>query len=271
MPPPAARPGKPVAEARLAALVEDAARLVAGVGEDNFCATLVAVLTARAAADSVVLLAYHDRFAPRVLYQAMDPGDAAALHGRYFEDAYLLSPFYLAWRAAPAAGGFYRLRDEAPEGFFDSTFYIEYYARSGLADEVAFVVPQDAASAVLVSLGRTAALGDFDAEERQALAALAPLVQAAVRRHFALAEMPAGGVLRRRLDDALAAFGAELLTGRERMVAQMMLRGHSSKSCARALSISPTTERVHRRNIYAKLGISSQAELFARFFDEAAG
>ncbi len=47
----------------------------------------------------------------------------------------------------------------------------------------------------------------------------------------------------------------------------MMLRGHSSKSAARRLDISPDTERVHRRNIYDKLGVSSQAELCSLFFE----
>jgi DNA-binding CsgD family transcriptional regulator len=53
-------------------------------------------------------------------------------------------------------------------------------------------------------------------------------------------------------------------------VALLMLRGHSSKSAARRLAISPDTERVHRRNIYDKLGISSQAELCSLFFEALA-
>ncbi|MGR3700268.1 MAG: LuxR C-terminal-related transcriptional regulator, partial [Roseovarius sp.] len=33
----------------------------------------------------------------------------------------------------------------------------------------------------------------------------------------------------------------------------------------RALGISPGTVRIHRRNIYAKLRVSSQGELFSSF------
>ena len=76
--------------------------------------------------------------------------------------------------------------------------------------------------------------------------------------------------MKKQMSDTLQLFGSELLTEKERSVVQLMLRGHSSKSCARELGISPTTERVHRRNIYAKLHISSQAELFTRFFDALA-
>ena len=81
----------------------------------------------------------------------------------------------------------------------------------------------------------------------------------AVRRHYTLTAGASDITLRQHLSDSLATFGSDVLTAQEQRVVQLMLRGHSSKSCARELGISPTTERVHRRNIYAKLGISSQA------------
>lgn len=39
------------------------------------------------------------------------------------------------------------------------------------------------------------------------------------------------------------------------------------KSTALALGISPETVRMHRKNLYLKLEINSQSELFARFID----
>jgi DNA-binding CsgD family transcriptional regulator len=44
-----------------------------------------------------------------------------------------------------------------------------------------------------------------------------------------------------------------------------VLQGHSSDSISRLLHISTGTVKVHRRNIRHKLGIHSQAGLFARF------
>ena len=68
-------------------------------------------------------------------------------------------------------------------------------------------------------------------------------------------------------DDAFQAFGSKLLSPRERQLAQLLLRGHSTVSVALQLGISPTTVKTHRKNLYAKLGIATQFELFSRFLD----
>lgn len=65
--------------------------------------------------------------------------------------------------------------------------------------------------------------------------------------------------------DALSRFGAGVLSARERETARLILRGYSSKAMAGRLAISPETVKVHRRNLYTKLGISSQSELFSLF------
>jgi len=49
---------------------------------------------------------------------------------------------------------------------------------------------------------------------------------------------------------------------------QLLIRGYSSKEAAQVLAISPETERVHRKNIYAKLEVESQKELLSQLFEE---
>ncbi|EMV9186339.1 helix-turn-helix transcriptional regulator, partial [Escherichia coli] len=46
---------------------------------------------------------------------------------------------------------------------------------------------------------------------------------------------------------------------------------HSSASVAEQLDISPGTVKIHRKNLYAKLGIGSQSELLGLFIRELAG
>lgn len=56
-------------------------------------------------------------------------------------------------------------------------------------------------------------------------------------------------------------------TVREQAVARLILRGHSTVSIAETLGISQATVKIHRRNLYAKLNISSQSELCSLFID----
>lgn len=56
------------------------------------------------------------------------------------------------------------------------------------------------------------------------------------------------------------------LTDREVQTAILLLAGHSSKAIAAQLAISPETVKVHRRNLYEKLNVSSQAEVFFFLF-----
>lgn len=60
------------------------------------------------------------------------------------------------------------------------------------------------------------------------------------------------------------------VTAREAEVADLVLRGHSNGSIGAVLGISTETAKVHRKNLYAKLRISSSFELFRLFTDRTA-
>ena len=73
------------------------------------------------------------------------------------------------------------------------------------------------------------------------------------------------GILHRNIEAAMSAFGRDVLTAREQAVVQLILRGLPSKAVASQLKIALKTEKVHRRNAYAKLGVNSHAVLFGSF------
>ncbi|MCE8511182.1 helix-turn-helix transcriptional regulator [Ruegeria pomeroyi] len=56
--------------------------------------------------------------------------------------------------------------------------------------------------------------------------------------------------------------GEEQISVREAEVAALIVQGHSSRAVGYKLGISSNTVKVHRRNLYKKLNISSQSELF---------
>ena len=61
------------------------------------------------------------------------------------------------------------------------------------------------------------------------------------------------------------------LTPREAEVALLLARGKSDKAVARALGISWHTARTHARNLFAKLGISSRAEIALALLRSSSG
>jgi DNA-binding CsgD family transcriptional regulator len=93
-----------------------------------------------------------------------------------------------------------------------------------------------------------------------------PVLDRVVQKQYAL--HPAsfvGQVERPGQEDRFQEFGRDVLTEREMQVAQLILVGHGSTSIALLLDVSLSTIKTHRRNIYSKLQISSQAELFSLF------
>jgi DNA-binding CsgD family transcriptional regulator len=162
------------------------------------------------------------------------------------------------------------MRDVAPDRFYQGEYFRNYYVQTGLAEEIGFFVATGRCTVVVVSLMR--AQKAFSAKEFAAIQSAWPIVDAACARHwsdlagqFDATGMGDAGTLDRKIQRSFQRFGEGQLTPREREVAEYTLKGHSAEAIRQILGISSGTVRIHRRNIYAKLGISSQGELFARF------
>jgi DNA-binding CsgD family transcriptional regulator len=74
----------------------------------------------------------------------------------------------------------------------------------------------------------------------------------------ATGELRASGETVRKRDDAS---GAVVLTPQERQVAQLVKKGMSNRDVAAQLFVSPRTVDFHLRNVFAKTGVTSRAEL----------
>jgi DNA-binding CsgD family transcriptional regulator len=118
---------------------------------------------------------------------------------------------------------------------------------------------------------RQLASGAFSVSEFALVKKTEPLVSAAVRHFWSGAGLRAQDRSARPAPASTQDVwnrltNAHSLTAREAAIIELVLQGHSSESIGLNLGISTGTVKVHRRNIYRKLGISSQTQLFSRYF-----
>jgi DNA-binding CsgD family transcriptional regulator len=239
---------------------------VDGLGSPRFVARLATLLGALAHADDITIVLYRSGQAPELVHDQSAGSESATNLALYLKGAYLLDPFYRAF-ADGVAPGCYRLRQLAPAAFRASEYFRLHYARTGLRDEIGFLLQQGPQFCVHLSLGRRAPRARFSAVEHRRLLDFEPALRALVARHWAPPAATGTAPLTTALDAALKFFGRDFLTEREAEVLQLLLRGHSTKSIAERLRISPETVKLHRKHSYAKLDVSSQAELFHLFID----
>ncbi|MHC8382720.1 helix-turn-helix transcriptional regulator [Pseudomonas sp. LB3P14] len=223
--------------------------------------------------ESVMISLEHKDRPPQLLYQrGIADKYRESIIDRYFSGGYLLDPFCLAVEQG-LAEGFYHLEEIAPDNFFDTEYYKTYYLKAGSSEDSFYIVDTGNDTKVSVSLFQGFGGEGLRAEQLNLLRAVEPLVREFIseygRRGLQHSTVNQGvrDDLKQRVQSAFENFGCDLLTEREREVAHMVLRGHSVKSTASQMSISPETVRMHRKNLYLKLNIGSQSELFALFIE----
>lgn len=225
--------------------------------------------------DHVVIFAYRGSEAPIELYSTFDADEKIVYVTMYQAGPYLLDPFYHT--ARERRSGLFRMRELAPDRFFSSEYYRSYYMQTGLAEEAGFFVPLDHEVTVVLSLMRKHQTGAFPPGEFATLRKAEPLVAALVRRNwtgldrrFEAERQKTSRRGRKGKGSAGIATDAPVdlwrglkLTSREVAIIDLVLQGHSSESIGLRLNISTGTVKVHRRNVYRKLGISSQTQLLS--------
>jgi DNA-binding CsgD family transcriptional regulator len=245
-----------------------AAEVVAALDSPVLPKTLAEMLRHVAPFTYTVMFGYHGTARPIDLYDDFPPGKRKVFVTDYQAGPYMLDPFFLA-ASRSVAPGLYRLRDMAPDRFYQGEYFRNYYVQTGLAEEIGYFVTLPDLSTVTLSLMR--AEKPFSQKDFAALDAVFPFVAATVRRHWQGLDQKFGKTTgsprrqERRMTYDLGTFGEGILTPREREVAEFTLKGHSAESTGQLLGIAAGTVRIHRRNIYAKLNINSQGELFSRF------
>ena len=239
------------------------------LGESGFAAALGNGIRELIEADDVSLIRYPDAGPPLIEYNLPPKRRGKTTLDRYVKGPFLLDPFYRAAQVEERFGVF-RLQALAPIGFKDSEYFRTWYHECGFQDECGLLIKLDR-GALNLALGMTDSSRRFSKRQVDRLKAVFPAVEALARRHWSqLTPTVESPNLRMRLQESLRAFGSSMLTRREQQVIELVLLGNSTRLVADKLGISAETVKLHRKHAYAKLDISSQAELFYLFVDALA-
>ena len=247
------------------------------LADKEFGETFRRMMQALVRFDHIVVFAYSGAERPIDLYSTFDRNEHVVFVALYQVGPYLLDPFYHTARERRA--GVFRMRELAPDRFFSSEYYRTYYVKTGLAEEVGFFVTTGDGTTVVLSLMRREESGPFPVADFALLRKVEPLVAAMVRQYWAkLAhrfEGAASGTRRGRKVAGLsqvtdAVWHGLKLSAREAAIVELVLQGHSSESIGLKLGIATGTVKVHRRNVYRKLGISSQTQLLSIYLKSLA-
>ncbi len=255
------------------ALMKSLGKSIDAIGNKTFPQALVDALKTLTNFDYSVVFAYYQSEKPLCLFHTFSLKKRIVFVDAYLKGPYLLDPFFKAC-GRQVDTGLYRLRDIAPDRFYQSEYYRSYYIQTGLSEEICYTFYLSKGVAVVISLMRSGESSRFSMRQFRLLESVAPVIVSLAQRHwrdvpemFDL-ETAAGGPHEQRslIENTVSDLFSRRITPRETQVVAQVLEGHSSDSIARNLGITVGTVRIHRRNIYAKLQISSQQELFSIFF-----
>ena len=220
--------------------------------------------------EGTCLIAFHKDARPDVLHHTLEPAGRKHYLERYLDGPYLLDPLYqlAIQRGQP---NLCRFREAVPDRFRSSEYYRQYCERTHLLDEIDYLARVSTRTTIVLVVGRRDRM--FTRAELGRLRLIEPMVLASMREIWKAWLERTGNVsgvdnVHARLTTCFDNFGQKKLTKRERQISQLLLHGHSLKSVAKELKIAPATVMVHKRNLFAKLEISSQNELFSLFIDD---
>lgn len=254
------------------------AELIAGavsaIGEPAFGGRLDRLVRSCCGFDMSCIFAFSARMQPLTIHDGYSRTVSRDSIANYTIGGYLLDPFYVASISGDYTG-MWRMSELAPDCFYSSAFVISpevhpcISAEEGsLVEEVGFIVPLANGIAATYSLMRLSGGAAFSDAEMAELKTLEPLVFSLMTAHWQAMQPPNRG--EGSDPDMESAFQLAFqgrLTPTQQRVAKLILRGHSVASIAANLNITEGTAKLHRSNLYRRMSISSQSELFQIFID----
>lgn len=253
-----------------APLVSALARMTGAIGSADWFDAVLNLLGTVCAFDSGGAMVYHRAQQPRRILHRFNPLERALPEDAYLSGPYVLDPHYQLF-VAGCPSGVHWLRDIAPDDFFQSEYYRVFYSQIGLSDSIELLWRIDGDSALNIFIERSIRRAKFQQSDLVAINFVLPVIFAAAARHHDLTaaalRRDIDSLTHRKVQSTIENFASSLLTQRERQVLFYMISGYSSALTAQRLRATEGTIKIHRKNIYRKLDIGSQAELFSLFIN----
>lgn len=257
-----------------------AAHVVDRLDDQDFPRHLVAALEKLVTFEAAIVFVNRRNHPPLHIYDTMKSARAKKGVINYARSTYLLNPFYNAFlRGIP--GGVYRIGEVAPDAHFRSEHFKHLKFRINALEEIGYLTkdwPPGRAEVIVamelpngemaeMSLIQPMDRGGFSEDDLFILGNVAPFLTAVFKRYWRTTRPSFLKEACATPAKPPARLGGRALSEREREVAYLILKGHSTPSISLQLNISGTTVKTHRKNLYAKLGIATHYELFAMFLE----
>ncbi|CAM0554842.1 hypothetical protein EHLJMEHL_00429 [Vreelandella titanicae] len=251
-------------------------QMLAAIGNKDFGLYVDSLVNKLVCFDmSCILLFSPDRPATMVHDGYKDTVSRKAITA-YLRGGYLLDPYYVAC-INNHSSGLWRMSELAPDSFYSSGFIMSksihpcVSSEEGmLVEEVGFIITLKGNLSAVYSLMRNAGNEPFSIDEFMKLKSLEPIVQESISKHikYLPSTKKRGEYSKKEKGESqfIDVF-QDRLTPTQRDVAKLILRGHSVTSIALNMNITEGTAKLHKANLYKRLSISTQAELFRMFID----
>ncbi|MGO1245828.1 MAG: response regulator transcription factor [Oceanisphaera sp.] len=256
---------------------------ISALGTVAFVRHLAELVATQVSCDCILVLSYRSHGTVVYLYDNLQHR-RDLLFQQYLNGVYAEDPFYRALSQG-LTDGVYSLSTLVAQQGRGPDYMRSFYQATAWQDELGIVLSLDKGQWLTLFLGRLSATA-FTRKEQARLQALLPLLSALCRQHWplehetiALAPSPStplsvsptatlpANTMREQVELALSSFGKPRLTPREQQVAVLLLQGQDNHTIAQQLGIGVGTVKNHRKHLYSKLNIDSQAALFAHFIN----
>lgn len=229
--------------------------LIDSVATNQFYPNLLSWLSSFVVFDNAIIYAFEKEGAPRFLSK-VEKRNSDSINRIYQRGAYLMDPFYQELQKG-GSSKVLTLKEVAPKGFYHTDYYLNFYRKTGWCDEAGLLLELSADKQLGIFFGNEDQPFLSDENKQASLKEAFDIIRSIARLHKEV--VPKSVSSHYRNTDLQTCFG---LTPRECEVVELILEGKGSPQIAEALFISLGTVKNHRKNIYQKLEINSQVELF---------